>query len=119
MERFFLKILMIAVAAIAATYLLNPHVHVDDAKSALILGLVLALLNMFLKPILIILTIPITIVTLGLFLIVINILMIKLADKLIDGFSVDGWLYAFLFSIIISVVTWLLEKFIPQKKGAI
>ncbi|MBD0331435.1 MAG: phage holin family protein [Chitinophagaceae bacterium] len=119
MERFFLKILMIALATIAAAYLLRPNVQVADVKTALIVGLVLALLNTFLKPILIILTIPITIITLGLFLIVINILIIKLADNLIDGFSVNGWLYAFLFSLIVSLVTWLLEKFVPTRRRLI
>jgi putative membrane protein len=119
MEKFLIKVLMISLAAIAAAYLLRPNVQVADVKTAIIVGLVLALLNTFLKPILVILTIPITIVTLGLFLIVITILMGKLADKLIDGFTVNGWLYAFLFGLIISIVTWLLEKFIPQRRRLI
>jgi putative membrane protein len=116
MEKFFLKILLIALASIAAAFLLRPHVHLADVPTALILGLVLALLNTFLKPLLVLLTIPITIMSLGLFLIVINIVIIKIADYLIDGFSVHGWLYAFLFSLIVSIVTWLLEKFIPHTR---
>jgi putative membrane protein len=72
--------------------------------------LVLALLNTFIKPILIILTIPITIVTLGLFLLVINILMVKWTASLVDGFTVDGWWPALLFSLIVSIVSSILEK---------
>jgi putative membrane protein len=113
--RFLLKIIMIALATIAAAYLLKPEVSVDGIQTALIVGLVLALLNTFLRPILVMLTIPITIITLGLFLLIINIIIVKLADYLVDGFKVNGWLYALFFSLIITVVTWLLEKFIPSK----
>ena len=81
----------------------------DDIKTVVIVALVLALLNTFLKPILVMLTIPITIITLGLFLLVINILIVFLADYLIGGFSVDGWLSALLFSLIVSVISYILD----------
>jgi putative membrane protein len=104
-----LKILFTAVAAYIAAKLL-PGVHISDVKTTLIVALVLALLNAFLKPILVALTIPITIITLGLFLLVINILIIFIADRIVPGFSVDGWLSALLFSLIVSVIAYILDS---------
>lgn len=100
---FIFNILATAAAALVASYLL-PGVSIADVPTAIIVALVLALLNTFVKPILIILTIPVTLVTLGLFLLVINILIIKWTAGLVSGFKVDGWLAALLFSLIVSVV---------------
>jgi putative membrane protein len=106
---FIIKILVTALAVFVADYFLEG-VHIsDDIKTVVIVALVLALLNTFLKPILVLLTIPITIITLGLFLLVINILIVFLADYLIGGFSVDGWLSALLFSLIVSVISYILD----------
>src|SRR5215208_6753619 len=97
---FLIKVLITALAVYVADYFLGG-VHINnDAKTVIIVALVLALLNSFIKPILVILTIPITILTLGLFLLVINALMVKWAARLVDGFHVDGWLSAILFSLI-------------------
>jgi len=98
-----IKLLLYAVAILITSYLL-PGVHVEDFTSAFILAGVLALLNITIKPLLIILTIPFTVVTLGLFLIVINALIILLADSIIPGTSIDGFWWAVLFSIIVSVL---------------
>ena len=73
-------------------------------------------LNVLLKPILVILTLPVTIVTLGLFLFVVNALIILLADKLVDGFSVDGIWTAILFSVLLSILESLLHSFIKTNK---
>lgn len=106
---FIIKVLVTALAVFVADYFLEG-VHIsDDIKTVVIVALVLALLNTFLKPILVLLTIPITIITLGLFLLVINILIVFLADYLIGGFSVDGWLSALLFSLIVSVISYILD----------
>jgi putative membrane protein len=102
-----LRILLSAVAVILTSYLL-PGVHVNNFLSALIVAVVLAILNGILKPILIILTIPITILTLGLFLLVINALIILIASSFIPGFYVDGFWWALLFSIILSFISYLL-----------
>ena len=110
---FIIKVLLTAVAVYAAAWLL-PGVQITDITTAVIVALVLALLNTFIKPILILLTIPITIVTLGLFLLVINILIIKLTDSLVGGFTVDGWLSALLFSLIVSLVTWILSGLVDR-----
>jgi putative membrane protein len=105
--RFIIKVLVTALAVYLATKFISG-VHVTDNKTIIIVALVLALLNTFIKPILVILTIPITIVTLGLFLLVINALMVKWAADLVSGFSVDGWWPALLVSLIVTVVSYIL-----------
>lgn len=116
MTNFLGKILVTALAALIAAYLL-PGVNIDSSVTAVLVAVVLALLNGFVKPLLIILTIPITIVTLGLFLIVINVFMIQIAANIVDGFQVQNWWYALLFSFLLSVVTSLLESLINKSTG--
>ena len=111
MGKFFAKTIATAVAVLVAAYILGG-VDVDNTLTALIVAIILGLLNSFIKPILIILTIPITIVTLGLFLLVINIIIVKLADSLVPGFSVDSWIAALLFSLIVSIVSSVIEALI-------
>ena len=106
-----IRILISAVAVLVASYFV-PGVAVAGFGSAIIVAIVLGLLNAFVKPILTILTIPITIVTLGLFLIVLNVLMVYLADYLVGGFSVSGFLAAFLFSVVVSIVGWLIDTIV-------
>ncbi|HZH36784.1 MAG TPA: phage holin family protein [Flavisolibacter sp.] len=106
---FIIKILAIAVAAYVAAWLL-PNVSIDSVQTTVIVALVFAVLNAIVRPILVMLTIPITVITLGLFLLVINIIIVKLTDYLIDGFAVNGLLTALLFSLIVSVVSWLITK---------
>ena len=105
------RIILIAIAAYIAAKLV-PGVVVSDAKTAILVALVLALLNTFLKPVLVALTIPVTIVTLGLFLLVINILIVFLAAKIVPGFAVHGWIAALLFSLIVSLITFILGRFL-------
>lgn len=111
---FIIKVLAIAVAAYFAAWLL-PGVTINDASTAVIVALVFAILNAIVRPILIILTIPITILTLGLFLLVINIIIVKITDSLIDGFQVRDWLSALLFSLIVSFVSSVLNKIVRDK----
>jgi putative membrane protein len=89
---------------------LISFVHVDSWQTALIVVIVLALLNSSVKPLLTILTIPITIFTLGLFLLVINALIIMLTDYMVDGFNVNGFWGAFLFGVILSVGNMVLDS---------
>lgn len=105
---FIVKILLTGVAALLAAYLL-PGVQIDGFGAALILAVVLALLNAVVRPILVILTIPVTVLTLGLFLLVINALIILLADYLIGGFDVDGFLWALIFSLVLSLIEAVLD----------
>lgn len=110
MLKFIAKIIMSALAAMIGSYLL-PGVHVNEFTDALILAAVLALLNAVLKPLLIILTIPITIMSLGLFLLVINAIIIMVGDRIVSGFSVDSFWWALLFSIILSLITSIFDSF--------
>ncbi|WP_299699940.1 phage holin family protein [uncultured Pontibacter sp.] len=103
-----IKILLTGVAALLAAYIL-PGVQIAGFGSALILAVVLALLNAVVRPILVILTIPVTILTLGLFLLVINALIILLADSLIGGFDVDGFIWALVFSLVLSLIEAILD----------
>lgn len=80
-----------------------PGITVHDYTSALWVALVLGLLNAFLKPLLILLTLPATILTLGLFLLVINAIVILVGDYFVDGFIVNGFWNAFIFSILLSL----------------
>ena len=93
-----------------------PRIAVDEFATALIVAIVLSLLNTFLKPILVFLTIPVTIITLGLFLLVINAVIILIGDHLIDGFAVSGFWYALLFSLLLSIGQSILNGIFVEKK---
>lgn len=108
MMRFFLKTLSTSVAVLFAAYVLKG-VHVADVSTAILVALVLGLLNSFIRPILVVLTIPITVISLGLFLIVINYFIVHLTTRLVPGFQVDGWFPALLFSIIVSIVSSIIQ----------
>ena len=101
--KLFAQLITSTLAVMIASFLFNG-VHVDSVITALLVAAVMAVLNAIVKPILVILTIPITIFTLGLFLLVINAGLILLADKIVPGFSVDGFWTAFFFSIILALI---------------
>ncbi len=105
---FILKWVLSAVAVLIAAYLL-PGVAVESFWSALVVAVILALMNATLKPLLVILTIPITVITLGLFLLVINAIIILLIDAIIGGFQVNGFWWALAFSLIISILGALFD----------
>ncbi len=104
-----------AIALLAVAYL-YPGVQVQDWKAAAIAALVLGLVNTLVKPILVILTLPVTILTLGLFLLVINALLFWGVAQLIEGFHVAGFWAALLGAVLYSVIGWLLSKLIPDRK---
>lgn len=98
-----LRILLTAVSVLIIAHFM-PGVHVAGFTTSLIVAVVLALLNLIVKPILVILTLPVTIITLGLFLLVINALIIIICTHIVSGFKVDSFLTALFFSIILSIV---------------
>lgn len=101
------RILISAVVILFLGWLL-PGVEVASSWKAVMAALVLSLINAFIRPVLIFLTLPATIVTLGLFLFVINALMVLLAARWVDGFKVDGFWWALLFSFLLSILnSWL------------
>jgi len=96
-----LRLLLSAVAVIILANIL-PNVSVDSFMTAVIVAVVLSILDLLVKPILVLLTLPVTIVTFGLFLLIINAIIILLADKLIDGFTVGNIWWALIFSLLLS-----------------
>ncbi|WP_372768078.1 phage holin family protein [Lutibacter sp.] len=108
-----LKILLTAAAVLIIARFL-PGVSIENYTSAIIVAIVLGLLRITVKPILVILTLPVTILTLGLFLLVINALIIMLADNLIDGFYVSGFWIALIFSLILSIFQSFLYSFLEE-----
>lgn len=111
-----IRFLLNGLAVLLTAYLL-PGVHVEHYGYALLVALVLAIVNAIIKPILVVLTIPITFVTFGLFLLVINALMIMLVDWLVGGFTVDGFWWALLFSLILSLFNSLFDDLTKQKSN--
>ena len=97
------RILVTSILVMVITYFFPSIASVDGYKSAIIVAIVLGLLNLFVKPVLVLFTLPVTIFTLGFFLLVINAAIIALCTKLVDGFRVDGFLGALFFSIILSI----------------
>jgi putative membrane protein len=103
---FIIRLLVTAAVAYGLAYLLKG-IHIDSYWTALVFALVLAIVNLIVRPLLVILTIPLTIITLGLFLFVINALMVLLASKVVDGITIDGFWWALLFGLLLSIVSSL------------
>lgn len=106
--QFIIKLIISSIAVLTSAYIL-PGVYVENFTTALVVAAVLAFLNAFLKPLLVIFTIPFTIITLGFFLLVINAVIIIVTDNLIDGFEVRSFWWALLFSLILSLTTSVFE----------
>ena len=106
---FFLRFLVSGLVVMGLSYVL-PGIHVSNYVSALVLVLILGVLNFTVKPLLQLITIPITILTLGLFLLVINVIVIYIAAAIAPGFSVDGFFPALFFSLILSIVNSLMSS---------
>ncbi len=104
---FIVRLLVTALVAFGLARIL-PGIHIDTYWTALVFALVLALINAFVRPILVILTIPITIITFGLFLLVINAIIVLIASKFVSGISIDGFWWALLFGLLLSILVSLL-----------
>jgi putative membrane protein len=107
--RFLIRIVVIAAVSFGLAHVLKG-IQIDTFWTALVFAVVLAILNIFIKPLIILLTLPVTIITLGLFLFVINALVVMLASRFVDGIRVTGFWWALLFSLILSVVTSVLDR---------
>lgn len=110
-----IRLLLNGLAVVLSAYLL-PGVEVDSYGTALLVALILAVVNVIVKPVLIILTIPITILTLGLFLLVINAALILFVENLVTGFTVDGFWWALLFSLILSIFNSLFNDLAGKRR---
>ena len=109
-----LRFLLNGIAIMLTAWLL-PGVHVEHYGYALLAAVILSFVNTFVKPLLIIFTIPLTVVSLGLFLLVINAVVILIAESLIPGFQVDGFWWALLFSLIMSVFNSMIKDLTENK----
>lgn len=109
------RILITSVLVLLISHLMIG-VHLDNFTTALFVAIVLGLLNIFIKPILVILTLPITFITLGFFLLIINALIILLCDGIVGGFSVNSFFTALLFSIILSLSQSILYSLFGENK---
>lgn len=105
----FVKIIINTIAVFVAAKVL-PGVHIASLSTALIVAVLLGVVNTFLKPILFFLTLPPTILSLGLFAFILNALMVLLVSRLVPGFSVDSILWALLFSLVVSIISSFLES---------
>lgn len=110
------KLLLSALAVYILVQVL-PGVHADNFATAILVAFALSVLNLFVKPLLIILTLPVTILTLGLFLLAINAFIIMMAGGLIENFHVDSFWWALLFSLLLSVLQSFLQSIAKVKKG--
>ncbi|PKO85419.1 MAG: hypothetical protein CVU18_20270 [Betaproteobacteria bacterium HGW-Betaproteobacteria-12] len=104
-----------ALALLALPYIV-PTIQVAGFGTALLVAVVLGLINALLRPLLVLLTLPVTLLTLGLFIFVINALLFQLAGALIDGFHVGGFWSALLGSIAYSLISWALSALLLRKK---
>jgi putative membrane protein len=111
MRNFIIKLFINSIAVLLASYLMRDHIHIESYGYAILVALTLSLLNVSVKPLLIIFTLPVTILSLGIFLLFINTAIVELAAYLIgDGFRVESWWWAFFFSILLSILNSILEK---------
>ena len=113
--RFVIVWILNALALLIVAYLF-PGVQVQDWQAAAVAALVLGLVNMLVKPVLVLLTLPITILTLGLFLLVINALLLWAVGSVVPGFHVDGFWAAVLGALLYSLVTWALSAILPGEQ---
>ena len=109
--KFLVKILILALAIYIASYII-PGVTINSTSTLLVVSIVLGLINTFVKPVLVILTIPLTIITLGIFLLILNGILILLVGNIVPGFYVSSLFTAIIFSIVVSIISSLLSRFV-------
>jgi putative membrane protein len=110
---FIFRVLVNAAAVYVAARLV-PGIRVDGLQALLIAALVLGLVNAVIRPVLLVVTLPLTLVTLGLFLLVLNAFCFWLTSALVPGFTVNGFGAAFLGGLVVSVISWLLTAFLSD-----
>jgi len=111
--KFIIRLLINMTSILIIAYLLPRVIWVDGVMDALVAAFLLGIVNAVIRPILVFFTFPFTILTLGLFLFVINGMMLGLVAVLVSGFHVNGFAGAILGSILISIVSWVLSRFLP------
>ena len=113
--RFLARLVLNGVAIIVAAYFL-PGLHVSGPFAALLAGTILGFVNAIVRPVLFFLTLPLTLVTLGLFIFVVNAICLELTAWLVSGFSIDGFRWALIGALVISIISWILDTLIVGKR---
>ena len=113
--RFLMRLVLNGIAIVVAAWFV-PGVHVTGFAPALMAGALLGFVNAIVRPLLLILTLPFTLLTLGLFIFIVNAICFGLTAALVPGFQLDGFLAAFLGALVVTIVSWLLSAFLPDKK---
>lgn len=108
---------IVITTAILLAAVILPGIHVESLAAALAAAAILGMINTFMRPVLLILTLPLTILTLGLFAFIINALMLLLVAAFVPGFKIDGFGWAFLGALLISVISWIANRFISKTGG--
>lgn len=119
MATLIVKWLVNALAIFLVGYFFGEHIHVPDFMTALWVALVLGIVNVIIRPILLIITIPINLMTLGLFTFVINGLMFWIATKFVHNFTIDSFWWAILGALIVSVIATVLDRLVLGKDGKV
>jgi len=109
---FIIRLLINMVAILIIAYLLPKMIQVDSWMAALVSAFLLGVVNTFIRPLLVLLTLPLAVVTFGFFLLVINGLLLWLVSAIVQGFHVNGFLGALVGAILISIVSWILSSFV-------
>ena len=113
MKNYLIKLLISTILIVVISHFLE--IKITDYTAAIFMAIVLSFLNTFLKPVLVFFTIPVTILSLGLFLLIINAVIVKIADYFIDGISVPTFFTAIIFSILLSISQYILNKIFIDK----
>jgi putative membrane protein len=116
--KFLIRIIVIAAVSYGLAHVLRG-IHIDTFWTAIVFAVVLAILNIFIKPLLILLTLPVTILTLGLFLFVINAVVVLLASRFVDGIRIASFGWALLFSLILSLATAVLNRELEKERRTV
>lgn len=111
---FIFRLFIQVIAILIISYLFPKLIWVDGFLAALVAAFLLGIVNTVIRPLLIFLTFPLTVLTLGLFLFILNGLMLWLVSAMVRGFHVNGFWGAVIGSILISIVSWILSRFIPR-----
>lgn len=107
--RLLLRLIVNVLTLLIVAYIV-PGFEIVDIWTAIVAAVVIGLVNTFLRPLLLLITLPITLVTFGIFAFVINILLLMLSAIIVPGFQIDGFLTAGIASIVLSLVSWFLHK---------
>jgi len=113
--RFLARLVLNGLAIIIVAWLL-PGIHISSALSALLAGVILGFVNAIVRPVLFFLTLPLTLLTLGLFIFVLNAICLALTALLVPGFSIDGFFSAVFGALLVSVVSWILNGLVVGRR---